>query len=213
MSTKDTIFAYLDAATESIVELESLLTAIPAIAPESGGEGEARKAEAPPGMARQEGPDARRALRLARSARAWRHAPQLRRHHPRRARGGGAALDHEPSRRGARGRALAMVHRSLPRRAQGRQDLRPRGRGQPARARELGLRRPRLPRERHKERAHHKAPLRRRRGGGIRARHPAHPRGGPRALSAGRPHHGPPTAARRTAPRSRWPRRISAGSR
>jgi succinyl-diaminopimelate desuccinylase len=46
MSTKDTVFAYLDAATESIVELESLLTAIPAIAPESGGEGEARKAEA-----------------------------------------------------------------------------------------------------------------------------------------------------------------------
>ncbi|HOX31336.1 MAG TPA: M20 family metallo-hydrolase [Spirochaetales bacterium] len=46
MSDKDKIFAYLDAATEGYVELESLLTSIPAIAPEAGGEGEARKAEA-----------------------------------------------------------------------------------------------------------------------------------------------------------------------
>jgi succinyl-diaminopimelate desuccinylase len=46
MSMKETVFSYLDASADGIVELESLLTAIPAIAPESGGEGEERKAEA-----------------------------------------------------------------------------------------------------------------------------------------------------------------------
>jgi succinyl-diaminopimelate desuccinylase len=46
MSAKEKVFAYIDAAEEGIVELESLLTAIPAIAPESGGSGEMRKAEA-----------------------------------------------------------------------------------------------------------------------------------------------------------------------
>jgi succinyl-diaminopimelate desuccinylase len=46
MADKSSIFSYLDASTAGIVELESLLTAIPAIAPDSGGEGEMRKAEA-----------------------------------------------------------------------------------------------------------------------------------------------------------------------
>ena len=46
MQAKDEVFAYLDGAVDGMVELESLLAAIPAIAPESGGEGEARKAEA-----------------------------------------------------------------------------------------------------------------------------------------------------------------------
>jgi succinyl-diaminopimelate desuccinylase len=46
MSMKESVYAYLDAATEAMVELESLLTSIPAIAPESGGDGEMRKAEA-----------------------------------------------------------------------------------------------------------------------------------------------------------------------
>ncbi|HTX71588.1 MAG TPA: M20 family metallo-hydrolase [Rectinemataceae bacterium] len=46
MSAKDTVFRYLDQSTAGIVELESLLTSIPAIAPESGGDGEMKKAEA-----------------------------------------------------------------------------------------------------------------------------------------------------------------------
>lgn len=37
---------YLDRATDGVVELEKLLTAIPALAPESGGDGEWKKAEA-----------------------------------------------------------------------------------------------------------------------------------------------------------------------
>jgi succinyl-diaminopimelate desuccinylase len=46
MSMKETVFSYLDGAAKGIVELETMLTAIPALAPESGGDGEARKAEA-----------------------------------------------------------------------------------------------------------------------------------------------------------------------
>ena len=46
MSNKTAAFAFIDNADASIVELESLLTAIPAIAPESGGDGEMKKAEA-----------------------------------------------------------------------------------------------------------------------------------------------------------------------
>ncbi len=46
MTNKERAFAYLDGATSGIVELESLLTAIPALAPESGGQGELEKAEA-----------------------------------------------------------------------------------------------------------------------------------------------------------------------
>lgn len=46
MTNKEKAFAWLDKATQGIVELESLLTAIPAMAPESDGEGELKKAEA-----------------------------------------------------------------------------------------------------------------------------------------------------------------------
>ncbi len=46
MSLKQTVFSYLDASSAGIVELESLLTAIPALAPESEGVGELAKAEA-----------------------------------------------------------------------------------------------------------------------------------------------------------------------
>ncbi len=46
MTNKEKSFAWLDKAEAGIVELESLLTAIPAFAPESGGDGELRKAEA-----------------------------------------------------------------------------------------------------------------------------------------------------------------------
>ena len=46
MTNKEKVFAWLDGSTKGIVELESLLTAIPALAPESGGDGELRKAEA-----------------------------------------------------------------------------------------------------------------------------------------------------------------------
>jgi succinyl-diaminopimelate desuccinylase len=46
MTNKEKAFAWLDKATDGIVELESLLTSIPAIAPESGGDGELAKAEA-----------------------------------------------------------------------------------------------------------------------------------------------------------------------
>jgi succinyl-diaminopimelate desuccinylase len=45
MSNKDIIFKHLEGSTAGIVELESLLTAVPAIAPESGGDGEMKKAE------------------------------------------------------------------------------------------------------------------------------------------------------------------------
>ncbi len=57
MSVKEKVFAYIDAAEDGIVELESLLTAIPAIAPESGGTGEMRKAEALIGWLRARGID------------------------------------------------------------------------------------------------------------------------------------------------------------
>lgn len=46
MSLKEAVFKRLDNSIEGIVELESLLTALPAIAPESGGDGEMKKAEA-----------------------------------------------------------------------------------------------------------------------------------------------------------------------
>jgi succinyl-diaminopimelate desuccinylase len=46
MTNKEKVFAWLDGSTKGIVELESLLTAIPALAPESGGDGELKKAEA-----------------------------------------------------------------------------------------------------------------------------------------------------------------------
>jgi len=46
MTVKEAVFKRLDASVEGIVELESLLTSIPAIAPESGGKGEVKKAEA-----------------------------------------------------------------------------------------------------------------------------------------------------------------------
>ena len=46
MTNKEKLFAWLDGSAKGIVELESLLTAIPALAPESGGDGELRKAEA-----------------------------------------------------------------------------------------------------------------------------------------------------------------------
>jgi len=46
MATKDEVFGWLEASEAGIVELESLLSSIPAIAPESGGEGETKKADA-----------------------------------------------------------------------------------------------------------------------------------------------------------------------
>lgn len=46
MSNIDKVYACLDKAENGIVELEKLLTAIPALAPESGGDGEWDKAEA-----------------------------------------------------------------------------------------------------------------------------------------------------------------------
>jgi succinyl-diaminopimelate desuccinylase len=45
MTLKDKAFKWLDGSADGIVELESLLSSIPAIAPESGGQGEMRKAE------------------------------------------------------------------------------------------------------------------------------------------------------------------------
>jgi succinyl-diaminopimelate desuccinylase len=46
MPDKRAILEHLEAAADGMIELQTLLTAIPAIAPESGGDGEARKAEA-----------------------------------------------------------------------------------------------------------------------------------------------------------------------
>ncbi len=46
MSDKDIVFKHIEGSTAGIIELESLLTATPAIAPESGGDGEMKKAEA-----------------------------------------------------------------------------------------------------------------------------------------------------------------------
>jgi succinyl-diaminopimelate desuccinylase len=46
MTFKDKAFKWLDDSAAAMVELETLLTSVPAIAPESGGQGEMRKAEA-----------------------------------------------------------------------------------------------------------------------------------------------------------------------
>ncbi|MBN2875118.1 MAG: M20 family metallo-hydrolase [Spirochaetales bacterium] len=46
MSELDTALAFLDGSEAGVIELEKLLTAIPALAPESGGDGEWPKAEA-----------------------------------------------------------------------------------------------------------------------------------------------------------------------
>jgi succinyl-diaminopimelate desuccinylase len=46
MTVKDKVFKWLENSVDGIVELESLLSSIPAIAPESGGQGEMKKAEA-----------------------------------------------------------------------------------------------------------------------------------------------------------------------
>jgi succinyl-diaminopimelate desuccinylase len=43
-SVKDKVFSYIEKSTEGVVELETLLTSIPALAPESGGQGELDKA-------------------------------------------------------------------------------------------------------------------------------------------------------------------------
>ena len=43
---KDKVFAFIENAVEGIVELETLLSSVPAIAPESGGQGEVEKAVA-----------------------------------------------------------------------------------------------------------------------------------------------------------------------
>lgn len=40
MDSIDKVLAYLDKAEPGVIELEELLTAIPALAPESGGNGE-----------------------------------------------------------------------------------------------------------------------------------------------------------------------------
>jgi len=45
MTLKEKAFKWLDGSADAMVELESLLTSVPAIAPESGGQGEMRKAE------------------------------------------------------------------------------------------------------------------------------------------------------------------------
>lgn len=45
-STKNELFSYINNSTRKMVELESLLTSIPALAPENKGDGEAKKAEA-----------------------------------------------------------------------------------------------------------------------------------------------------------------------
>jgi succinyl-diaminopimelate desuccinylase len=45
MTMKEKAFKWLEGSVDGIVELESLLTSIPAVAPESGGHGEMRKAE------------------------------------------------------------------------------------------------------------------------------------------------------------------------
>lgn len=45
MSDKSKVFAHIEASLDGIVELESILTAVPAMAPESGGTGEMKKAE------------------------------------------------------------------------------------------------------------------------------------------------------------------------
>ena len=45
-SERSTIFSYLDRSGPAVVGLQSLLTSIPALAPESGGDGEMEKAEA-----------------------------------------------------------------------------------------------------------------------------------------------------------------------
>jgi hypothetical protein len=37
MSDKSAVFSFIDKSEKAVIELESLLTAIPAIAPESGG--------------------------------------------------------------------------------------------------------------------------------------------------------------------------------
>ncbi|MCX7774734.1 MAG: M20 family metallo-hydrolase [Spirochaetaceae bacterium] len=49
------ILSYLDAATEGIIELETLLTSYPALAPESGGIGEIEKAQALEAWLKQHG--------------------------------------------------------------------------------------------------------------------------------------------------------------
>ncbi len=46
LKNRETVFSRIDGSTDRIVELETLLTSIPAIAPESGGQGELKKAEA-----------------------------------------------------------------------------------------------------------------------------------------------------------------------
>ncbi len=46
MSQKQKVFSWLESSAAGIVELETLLSSIPAIAPESGGQGEMRKAQA-----------------------------------------------------------------------------------------------------------------------------------------------------------------------
>jgi succinyl-diaminopimelate desuccinylase len=46
MSVKQAVFKRIESSVDGMVELESLLTSIPAIAPESGGQGEMEKAEA-----------------------------------------------------------------------------------------------------------------------------------------------------------------------
>jgi succinyl-diaminopimelate desuccinylase len=46
MTNKDKVFKFIEGSTSGVVELESLLTSIPAMAPESEGIGEVEKSKA-----------------------------------------------------------------------------------------------------------------------------------------------------------------------
>ena len=133
--------AHIEASVDGIVELESLLTAVPAMAPESGGSGEMKKAEAllawlvGKGLTKIERFDAPDD-RVPGGKR-----PNIVSYHPRQGRFR-PPLDHEPPGRGAGGRPLHVEDGPLHRGPQGRTNLRA-GRGrQPAGPDQFGLRGP-----------------------------------------------------------------------
>ncbi|MHB0896920.1 MAG: M20 family metallo-hydrolase, partial [Spirochaetales bacterium] len=52
---KDKVFSFIEKSVDGIIELETLLTSVPAIAPESGGQGELDKAIALEAWLRRQG--------------------------------------------------------------------------------------------------------------------------------------------------------------
>jgi succinyl-diaminopimelate desuccinylase len=187
MNAVEQALAYLDKSEAGIIELEKLLTAIPALAPESGGDGEWKKALALEAWLKKRG-----IVDIERH-----DAPDERVSDKKRPNLVATIKGRKPGKRlwimahtdvVPEGDRSLWEQRALRGAGQGRQDIRPRRRGQPAGPRVVGIRRAVPPGQRAYARARREAALRGRRGIRLGIRHTM-AAGQSYALSGRRPHH------------------------